>query len=115
MKDKQQQLKFYERMGFDDEQLDEIKKGIEDGLDISVYARKDMPAKEMAHIRKSMNFKKSLNSVVNERNDIDTSSNEEEIEVRTKEESIAEMAIVLGEASIVIAVIAILLSLQRII
>lgn len=102
-------------MDFDDEQLDEIKKGIEDDLDVSVYARTNMPAQEMAHIRKVMNFNRSLNNVVQPKDDIETSANEVKIEARTKEESIAEAALVLGEVSIVAAVITILLAMLRII
>jgi len=112
---KQKQFRFYERMEFDDEQLNEIKRGIEDGLDVSVYARITMPAEEMAHIRKSMNFNKSLNSVVQTKNDIDTSNIEEEIVAKSKEEVIADAATILGETSIVAAVITVLLALLRII
>ena len=114
-KKNQKQYRFYQSLEFDDEQLDEIKKGIDDGLDVSVYARSNMPASEMAHIRKSMNFKRSLNAVVNPQDDKDTSNIEEEINAKTKEEKLTDVAIGIGEVSIVAAVIAALLAILRII
>ena len=47
-----EQLELYESYldkGFNEDQLYEIKKGIEEGNDVSAFARLKMPASEMAH------------------------------------------------------------------
>ena len=49
----------YEGGGFTKDQLFEIERGLQSGLDVSVYARKGIPAEDMSHIRKSLFLKKS--------------------------------------------------------
>lgn len=114
-----EQLELYESYldkGFNEEQLYEIKKGIEEGNDVSAFARLKMPASEMAHIRKTQNFKKSLNKIVDEKpQKQEEETIEEEIDIRTKYEKIADLAITIGEISIVVAVISLLLIMLRII
>ena len=114
-----EQLELYEsylNKGFNEDQLFEIKKGIEDGNDVSAFARPKMPASEMAHIRKTQNFKKSLNKVVEKEKPQQVEEIDEvEVDIRTKYEKIADFAIGLGETSIVIAIILLLLIMLRII
>ena len=58
-----EQKEIYERYtdgGFSDEQLEEIMKGIEAGYDVSVYARKGIPAEDMAYIRKYLKYKDTV-------------------------------------------------------
>lgn len=117
----EEQLKIYESYlgkGFNEEQLFEIKKGIEDGIDVSEYAIPGASASAMAHIRKTINFNRSLKKISNNKkeeiNEIDESE-EIEIDVRTKHEKMADYSILIGETSIVIAVIALLLIMLRII
>ena len=57
-KDVTQTLSKYFGKGFNEEQLEEIKVGLEQDLDISLYARVEMPASEMNHVRKSLYAKK---------------------------------------------------------
>lgn len=49
-----QKLDQYMNQGFNSEQLNEIRIGLEDELDVSFYARRDMPASEMMYIRKEL-------------------------------------------------------------
>jgi len=53
-------LKRYKNAGFSDEQLDEIQKGLVEGFDVSIYARVNIPASEMAYIRKYLFYKKGI-------------------------------------------------------
>lgn len=55
-------MKSYEEQGFDDWQLYEIRKGLEDGVDVSKYANPKFSDEEMAEIRKGLankNLKKN--------------------------------------------------------
>lgn len=52
--DVSQELSKYFGKGFNEEQLSEIKEGLEMGVDISTYAKPNIPASEMNHIRKSL-------------------------------------------------------------
>lgn len=56
-KEKKEIFERYENGSFDSEQLKEIRKGIENGQDISVYARVGIPAEDMAYIRKFLQFR----------------------------------------------------------
>jgi len=117
MNDKQlKKYQSYLDKGFNEEQLQEIKQGIEDGNDISAYARIKMPASEMAHVRKTQNFKKSLSNITKENNAVEINENlEEDIDVRTRNEKIADIGIFIGDSSIVIAIILFLLIMLRIV
>lgn len=113
-----EKLKLFEsylNKGFSEDQLYEIKLGIEQGNDVSAFARLKMPASEMAHIRKTQNFKKSLNKIVEKPKTQVEEIIEEEIDIRTKYEKIADIAISIGETSIVIGVISLLLIMLRVI
>ena len=79
-----EQLAIYEsylNKGFNEDQLFEIKKGIEEGNDVSAFARLKMPASEMAHIRKTQNFKKSLNKIAKETKPQQQEEEVDEVEV----------------------------------
>jgi len=74
MEDNQlQALAKYQNQGFSQEQLEEIELGLQSGYDVSIYARLDIPASEMAHIRKYLNLYKSKDSEVKkeEKDDFD--------------------------------------------
>lgn len=53
-KEIEKKLKEYEKQGFDEWQLYEIRKGLEDGVDISKYAKREFSDEEMAEIRKGL-------------------------------------------------------------
>ena len=55
--EQEENYKRYEHKGFSEDQLEEIRKGLEQGFDISVYARKNIPSEEMAYIRKYLFYK----------------------------------------------------------
>lgn len=55
----QQKLNQYIGQGFNDAQIEEIRIGLEDELDVSFYARQDMPANEMMYLRKEL-YKRHL-------------------------------------------------------
>ena len=44
----------YKSQGFDEDQLEELRQGMEDELNVKLYARLDMPASEMAYLRKQL-------------------------------------------------------------
>ena len=117
----EEQLQIYEsylNKGFNEEQLYEIRKGIEDGIDVSEYAVPGASASAMAHIRKTINFNRSLKKISNDHTDQVEEVNESEeieIDIRTKHEKMADRAILIGETSIVIAILALLLIMLRII
>ena len=85
---------------------------------MSEYAISGASASAMAHIRKTINFNRSLKKISNDQssqvveiNDVD----ETEVDIRTKHEKLADVAITIGETSIVIAIMALLLIMLRII
>lgn len=53
-KEIEKRLTEYEKQGFDDWQLYEIRKGLENGLDVSKYADLELSDEEMAKIRKEL-------------------------------------------------------------
>lgn len=53
-KELEQEMKRYEEQGFDDWQLYEIRKGLEDGLDVTKYTDLELSDEEMAKIRKEL-------------------------------------------------------------
>ena len=59
-------LKRYQNKGFTEDQLEEIRKGLEEGFDISVYARKNIPSEEMAYIRKYLFYKQGTQDIQKE-------------------------------------------------
>ena len=56
-KELEQEMKSYEEQGFDEWQLYEIRKGLEDGVDISKYAKREFSDEKMAEIRKELTKK----------------------------------------------------------
>ncbi len=61
-KEIEKKLKEYEKQGFDDWQLYEIRKGLENGLDVTKYTDLELSDEEMAKIRKELfqdNFEKN--------------------------------------------------------
>ena len=50
----------FKNQGFTEAQVEEIRLGLEAGYDVAVYARKGIPAEDMAYIRKYLNFKASV-------------------------------------------------------
>lgn len=107
----------YKEMGFDEDQLDEIKQGIIEGHDVLTYARLDIPAVEMAHIRKSLNFQKSLDKYdKKEPEPVQEEKEEEQVEVKeevylTKHEKLASAATALAEISIAISIVVVLVKI----
>ena len=73
-KEIEKKLKEYEKQGFDDWQLYEIRKGLENGVDVTKYTDLELSDEEMAKIRKEL-FQDNL-----EKNQI--------LEVEEKENSI---------------------------
>lgn len=104
----------YLGQGFDEYQLEEIKLGLKDGLDVSRYARTSMPAGEMAFIRKQMNYDASLNkptepTYINKVGELDEEKKQDIVI------TLSSVAITLGEISILIAGIAIILVKLRLV
>ena len=61
-KEIEKKLKEYEKQGFDDWQLYEIRKGLENGVDVTKYTDLELSDEEMAKIRKELfqdNFEKN--------------------------------------------------------
>ena len=58
--EQEQILARYLNKGFTNDQLEEISKGIEAGYDVSIYARKTIPASDMAYIRKYLTAKANI-------------------------------------------------------
>ena len=53
-KEIEKKLKEYEKQGFDDWQLYEIRKGLENGVDVTKYTDLELSDEEMAKIRKEL-------------------------------------------------------------
>ena len=69
-KELEQEMKSYKKQGFDEWQLYEIRKGLEDGVDISKYAKREFSDEEMAEIRKELtneNLEKNQVSEIEEK------------------------------------------------
>ena len=115
MPDKTVDEKFrqYLGQGFDDEQLQEIKLGLIDGLDVTKYARTTMPAGEMAHLRKQMNYEASLNKP--EPTYINKVGNKNIEQEQDKIIALADVVETMGEISILIAGITIILVILRLV
>ena len=104
----------YQNSGFTEDQLLEIKKGIEEDLDISMYARVLIPASEMAYIRKALHFKKVEIPKKEEEEDFDKIDEEfkeykESVQVSIYEKVVAFAVFVSGLA-IIAAIYAMLMS-----
>ncbi len=113
-----EQREIYERYidgGFNDEQLEEIMKGIEAGYDVSVYARKGIPAADMAYIRKYLKYKDTVIEVEDpdddlEKIDDDFKEYKEVVETSVYEKvmvfaiTISGLAIITGFASILMQI-----------
>lgn len=64
------EMKRYEEQGFDDWQLYEIRKGLEEGVDVTKYADSKLTDEEMAEIRKELtneNLEKNQVSEIEEK------------------------------------------------
>lgn len=61
-KDQEQIYNRYLNAGFSQEQLEEIKLGIEDDLDVMIYARPNITAEDMSFIHKYLNYKRLIKS-----------------------------------------------------
>lgn len=108
-----EQFKNYLGQGFDEHQLQEIKLGLIDGLDVTRYARTSMPAGEMAYLRKQMNYEASLNKpepTYIKKEGILNEEREQDIVI-----TLASVVETLGEVSILIAGIAIILVKLRLV
>lgn len=53
-KEIEKNLKEYEKQGFDDWQMYEIRKGLENGVDVTKYTDLELSDEEMAKIRKEL-------------------------------------------------------------
>ena len=65
-----QEVKRYEEKGFDDWQLYEIRKGLENGVDVTKYTNLELSDEEMAEIRKELfqdNLEKNQVSEIEEK------------------------------------------------
>ena len=103
----EERMKQYYGQGFDVNQLQEIKQGLQDDLDVTRYARTDMPASAMSYQRKLMNVE--LSEKTPEPDFVNKKEVMEEDQEKDTVLVLASVAEVLGEISILIAGIAIIL------
>lgn len=113
MEEKQAQIEImkYRQLGFNEEQLIEIKAGLLDGLDVTTYARLDISAADMNHIRKSLYFNTNATKsedIQKELEKADLVAIEEPQE--KKQQEIKKQNIELATIAIVICAISIILS-----
>lgn len=93
-KEKKEIYERYENGAFDSDQLKEIKKGIENGQDVSVYARIGIPAEDMAYIRKFLQVRESIKEIEEPKEDWDKIDKEFEKYQETVSASVFEKAVV---------------------
>ena len=84
-----QKMNQYIGQGFNQAQLEEIRIGLEDELDVTFYARVDMPASEMMYIRKELykrHIQERQNETIVEKSDQDDSAIKQMQEIKARRE-----------------------------
>lgn len=102
----------YLNKGFTDDQLLEIRLGIESGYDVSAYAMLNIQAKEMMHIRKWMNEQASIvrQSQIEElqKEYLDQEAIPVAIDKKEEQKDIFFPSVIIGSLSIVFGIIALI-------
>ena len=104
--DWEDKYRIYLGQGYDEDQLLEIKLGLQDGVDVSRYASVTMPANDMAYQRKLLNYDKAKMEPKQNLGNIKITNNTEK---KDKYLSYADVAITVGEISVLIAGIVVIL------